>query len=256
MNRPRIYALGLLLALFLLCGLSSARAAGEDILAQADSLYAQRIKTEKAEAALALYRQAQALSPDSAPAALGLGRCLVWLAVVQENEKSSTLVKEAVDVLSGSLKKDPDNPGLHYWLGTAQGLQANEGPLTAVTVMGAMRKHLNRVIELEPGYEYGGAYRVLGRLDAKAPGLLGGDKVEAEELLKKAISLAPAYWHNHLFLADLYYKTDRKKEAEALLNKVLASRPQPGLEAEHQIWLKEAELLLARLQGRASVDRD
>ena len=232
------------------CFTNPASASVEAMLTRADSLYAQRINTDKTEEALAIYRQAHDSSPDNAEAAMKLGRCLIWLAVIKENDESPDMVEEAVDVLSPATEKHTDNPGLHYWLGTAYALQANEGPITALRVMGRIREHLNRVLELNPGYEYGGAYRVLGRLDAKAPGFLGGDKAKAEELIKKAISLAPEYWHNHLFLADLYYKTDRNKQALAILNKVLSSSPQPGLEAEHKIWLKEANGLLGKIQDQ------
>lgn len=76
-----------------------------------------------------------------------------------------------------------------------------------------------KVIALDPSYESGGAYRILGKLYLELPTfslgapLVRRDLEKALAYLKSAIAIAPDYPENHLFLAETLAARDELAEA-------------------------------------------
>jgi hypothetical protein len=66
-----------------------------------------------------------------------------------------------------------------------------------------VQKLLKRSIELYPTYAHAGAFRLLGVIQQKLPGILGGSNDRAREFFEKAIKTAPDEPLNYLFLATL-----------------------------------------------------
>jgi tetratricopeptide (TPR) repeat protein len=127
------------------------------------------------------------------------------------------------------------------------------GLLGAVRQGVAMRLHrYTRVtIALEPEYEEGGAFRLLGRLHAELPRvpLLSGwvDRGKAIPLVERAYAIAPANPGNRLLLAFtlLDLAPERRAEAIDLLRQVEGLTPRPSMRIEDLFVRKEAREKLA-----------
>lgn len=236
----------ILLAIFV-TGLARASNHGQDeARARADALFEQRGDLAKAGQAAALYRQVLSADPLDEHAAVRLVRLLTWLGVqAQDTKEEIKLYREAAETAEQACRDHPQSAAAHYWLGVAYGLRASaEGVVCSVFLVGPIRDAMHKVIELSPGYEQGGAYRVLGRLETKLPAMLGGDKEEAERLLRKALGMGPRYWLNHLYLASLYNRTGRQQEALELVEQVAQAEARPGLEPETAFWRRKARTIL------------
>lgn len=222
------------------------------LLSQAQRLYEQRGDLQKARRAAGLYRRVLEQNPRNEQAALRLASLYVWLGVHQkERDQELAYYQRAVKVASRAVKLYPDHPGPHYWLGVAYGLMADTcNFLRALEFIQPLKKQMKRLMELDPSYEYGGPYRVLGRLYTKLPALMGGDLDLAERYLRKAVSLGPGYWLNHLYLAAVLLEKGKEKEARALVARVRDGGLLQGLEPESRFWKKSAARLLRDRQFR------
>lgn len=78
-----------------------------------------------------------------------------------------------------------------------------------------------------PGVSYDGygPWRSLGRMYNRLPGFFGGDNNRAETILRDAVRLAPRLALNHVYLAQVLADLDKKDEARALLDRLLANDP-------------------------------
>jgi hypothetical protein len=114
------------------------------------------------------------------------------------------------------------------------------GLVNAVRQGGVSRLHeyTEISIALEPDYEDGGAYRLLGRLHAELPRvpLVTGwvDRDLSIPLVERAYALAPATPGNQLLLALtlLDLAPERSGEARALLREVVSLTPRPSFRIE------------------------
>lgn len=213
---------------------------------QAECLFVQRNDLPKARAAVESYRQVLKEDPQQVEASIKLARLLIFIGSQKDLQNEGRYYREAIEVSRQALRYHPNDPGPHYWLGVACGLMADvSGGFTALGLVDDTKQQMETVIKLDPTYDYGGAYRVLGRLHTKLPFIVGGDKEKAERYLRLALKLGPTYMLNHLYLADLLMVTDRYAEAEVVLRQVLAASAQRGLEPEDKLWKMHAGDALA-----------
>ena len=89
---------------------------------------------------------------------------------------------------------------------------------------------------------------VLGRLYLEAPGLLGGDTQKAIEYLEKGLRLGPNNSLLRAHLAAAYVAAHRNEDARKQIDAVLAMKPDPGLEPEHNEALAEVKKLEEKLK--------
>lgn len=211
------------------------------LLSQAERLFQQRNDMPKARAAVEFYRKVLQDNPDSLAASIKLARLLIFIGAQHGPDEEGRYYHEAMEVSLRATHRHPADPGPHYWLGVASGLLADvEGGFKALKLVDVTEQQMETVIKLDPAYDYGGAYRVLGRLHTKLPFIVGGDKDKAERYLRLALKLGPKYMLNHLYLADLLMETDRFDEAEIYLRQVLTASTQRGLEPEDKLWKMHA----------------
>jgi predicted Zn-dependent protease len=78
-----------------------------------------------------------------------------------------------------------------------------------------------KIIEIDRGYEDGGADRVLGRVFFKVPGIAGGSKDKSLEHLEKSKELGPEDPVTRVYLAETYLAKKRVDDARAELEYVL-----------------------------------
>lgn len=136
------------------------------------------------------------------------------------------------------------------WTGTVGLLPAvREG------VAGRLHRYTRVTLLLEPSYDYGGAYRLLGRLHAVLPRVpfLSGwvDRDQAVPLIEQAWRLAPEHPGNELLLALtlLEREPERRPEALEMLARVEAIELRPAMEIEDLAIREEARQRLAEARA-------
>jgi tetratricopeptide (TPR) repeat protein len=110
---------------------------------------------------------------------------------------------------------------------------------------------VERVVELDPSYEYGAALSFMGALNSVRPAMLGGKPEEAREYFDRAIETGPNYLMNKIMMAQYYAIQVQDKELfTRLLREVLASDPAalPERRLANEIAQRRAKLLLDRIK--------
>jgi hypothetical protein len=143
---------------------------------------------------------------------------------------------------------------LHFWSAINWGAWSRHaGLLSAVRQGVANRIHRYTLIAiaLEPEYEDGGAFRLLGRLHAELPRVpfvsAWVDRNESIPVLERAYDVAPVNPGNRFLLALtlLELAPERRGEALGLLKQVEALTPRPSMRIEDLAMRREARKRLA-----------
>jgi tetratricopeptide (TPR) repeat protein len=155
----------------------------------------------------------------------------------------------------------PEAAPLHLWAGIHWGLWGdNFGRLAAARqgVGDRVRRYSEVVVAIDERYESAGGHRLLGRLHTlapKVPFLTGWvDRGRAVSELRRAVTLAPDYPLNAVFLADalLQYQSGQAAEARRLLHQVVERPPSPDRPwgtVEDEDAVAQARALLAKHPG-------
>jgi tetratricopeptide (TPR) repeat protein len=143
---------------------------------------------------------------------------------------------------------------LYFWSAINWGAWSRDvGLLKAVRqgVANRLYRYTRIAIALEPGYDEGGALRLLGRLHAELPRVpfVSGwvDRDQALPLIERAYTLAPANPGNRLLFALtlLDLAPERRAEALDLLDQVGRLTPRPSMRIEDLAMRREARKRLA-----------
>src|ERR1035437_3301256 len=130
---------------------------------------------------------------------------------------------------------------------------------TAAVRQGAaakIRDYAEAVILLDPAYDSGGGYRVLGRLHHQTPAVPfftgWASRSEALKNLRLAVEVGPHNLVGRQFLAEAMwdYEPGRRAEARAMLQKILAEALDPDFLVENRKTQEEAAQLLKDWAGR------
>jgi hypothetical protein len=115
-----------------------------------------------------------------------------------------------------------------------------------------MVSHCEKVIQLDPGFENGGCYRVLGNIYREVPSFslssnsITKDIEKSVEYLRQGVQVAPQYALNHLFLAkslDELGETEEAKQELAAFDRLRT----PAMDTEYPDWKKERDNLAKKL---------
>ncbi|MBW1710065.1 MAG: hypothetical protein JRG97_07145 [Deltaproteobacteria bacterium] len=207
---------------FALTGLSGA----ENMKAKmdkADALYLQRADLEKARASIVVYEEVLAQEPENTEALWKAARVYYWLGTHSPKKERAAIFKKGIEYTEKAVSINDSCVPCHYWLGISYSVYGEaKGILKSLNLLDPVKAEMNKVNELDPAYDQGGAYRVLGRIAFKLPRIVGGSKKRSVEYLKKSQEYGPDNFLTHVFLAETYLgmkKNDlAKKELEAVLN--------------------------------------
>ena len=144
----------------------------------------------------------------------------------------------------------PDKPDGHYWHGINYGEWVDRSSI--FSKIGAKRiilQDMEKVLALNPKYDGGGAYIVIGRINYLSP---GGSYSKAIEYFEKSISLNPRRTTAYLYLGELYLHEHVFDKAEKALKKVLAMEIDPRFAIEARNDRKMAERLIKKLNKKES----
>jgi len=187
----------------------------------ADKAYADRWDVSQARAAMDLYEKAVQVAPQSPEAYWKISRTAWWLGERAEPKEKAALFQKGIDRAQAAINQDKNSAPAHFWLGVNYGDYGDSrGVLKSLFLIKPIREELETVLKLDPNYEGGGAYRVLGIVDYKVPGFAGGSNKRALLNLKKALEISPNYPSNIYYLAEYYFTVGDKSKAKSELNRL------------------------------------
>ena len=159
---------------------------------------------------------------------------------------NNSIIGDSTEKLFSSLSKAPNSilPGL-YWWGKNLAHYLNSRPvIERLNSRELLEVIMNRVLTLDPGFHYGGAYRFFGMLYSRIPGL---DIEQSFSYFNQAIKSNPHYLANSVFLADFYHqKAGNREQFNKILTSVLSTNLTTHPEVMNDNWLyqKKAQKLL------------
>lgn len=148
------------------------------------------------------------------------------------------------------VKAEENSLEANFWLAVNYGSFGNEkGIMKSLSLIQPIKNHVERVLEIDESYFYGGPWRVLGRLYHKAPGfpISIGNSKKAVECFEKALNAGPKFYLNHLFAAELYQSLRDKEKMREHLEWIINAPLNKNHEKEDTGYKRDAEALLAKI---------
>ncbi|HDP98392.1 MAG TPA: tetratricopeptide repeat protein [bacterium] len=153
------------------------------------------------------------------------------------------------------LQQFPDSPGINLFLAIVWGVWGEEYGILAAArkgVAGKIKDLCEKTIELDPEFDEGGGYRVLGRVYFKAPKiwpiLRWPSKEKSVEILEKSLEISPKNLNTRQFLAEAFYSQGEKEQAIQMMNEILAEDQMIEGVAEDAVIKSEVREMLADWQ--------
>jgi tetratricopeptide (TPR) repeat protein len=180
-----------------------------------------------------------------------LARALFFLGQQAETKGSKRqLHAAAIGAGQRAISLNDDRVEGHFWTGVNLSLfaESNGGIRGARAVLWA-RGELKLAAKISENYHGAGALRVLGRLEHKAPGFLGGSLKRGERYLDRALQIAPDNSVTLMYAADLLIDKGERDRAMMLLDRIISSPIDPEWEFENR---RDQELARLRLKELGS----
>ena len=197
------------------------------------------------------------LSPQSEKdAALYLLKSYYYKAefAVQDKDEKKKIFNEGKALGEKYIEKYPNSAEFRYWYLVNLGSWAQVyGILTAARegVSDLMKTHSEKIIELDPEYQNGGGYFMLGAVHFKSPYipflLPWPDNDDAIKYLQLSVDTGNAEMNQKNYLAQALSKDGQDKKARALLEDVLNTEPSTTTLVEDLDDIEEARQLLEDL---------
>ena len=229
-------------------GIADGEKNAAESIAEADALYAQRKDLSKVRSGIAVLRQVRINDDGNYEAAWKLAKFDYYLGMhsIDDREREAAF-QEGVDAGRIAVQLKDDKADGHFWLGANYGGSAEISVLAALAVFQDIRREMERVIEIDPNYEVGSGYMVLGQLYLKAPRILGGNKEKAIDYLEKGLRVGSGNGLMHLRLAEAYHATGRDRDARKQIDFILKMTPGSDYLPEHEETLAGAKELAKKI---------
>jgi hypothetical protein len=138
--------------------------------------------------------------------------------------------------VAAACRKEPDAPPTFYWAAASWGRWGiAKGKVEAVRVGAAekVKRYAEILIALDPAFEDGGGYRILGRVHDQAPMMVESadwvSRAEALSNLRLAVQTSPADFANRLYLAEALARGTpaERTEGVSMLEQLVRESPSP-----------------------------
>jgi hypothetical protein len=215
---------------------------------EADALYAQRKDLSKVRSGIAVLRRARITDEGNYEAVWKLAKFDNYLGLhTTDNREREAAFREGVEAGRIAVHLQGDKADGHFWLGANYGGSAETSMLAALAVFQDIRTEMETVIKIDPSYEVGSGYMVLGRLYLEVPRLLGGDKQKAVEYFERGLRVGSGNGLMHLRLAEAYHATGRDRDARKQIDFILTMTPGSNYLPEHEETVAGAKELQKKL---------
>jgi tetratricopeptide (TPR) repeat protein len=222
------------------------------LIGQALSAFKERMDLTKAQQALDLFEQAAASDSACLEAHVKGSRAAWWVADhATTNAEKAKIFQKGIDFATAGVALDGRSAESHFWMAANMGSYGEvRGVLKSLALVKPIRHELNEIISIDPAYDHGAAYRVLGVVDYKVPGFAGGSKKRALENLTKSLEMGPQVGFNRYYMAEYFWtvgdKTKALEQLAALKNLTATDDEKPELLSMQ----KKGEALEAKLTGK------
>lgn len=170
-----------------------------------------------------------------------------------DREKQLASFQEGARLAKKSLEQQESSVDAHFLYAANLGKAVQlEGLVAAAFALQTLRKHVNRVLELDQ--DHAPAHHMLGLMYEELPWFLGGDSETAGEHLKKAISLDVHYAPARLDLGKWYMKHGRSQDAAKEFIRVLSTPPLKKRWIWERIHKPQAQFLFRQIRDSESPD--
>lgn len=148
--------------------------------------------------------------------------------------------KEGMKKGDACVRAYPREAGCYYYRAVNTGLYYQTKIIRYQKGLKKMSRDLNKVIELDPSYDQGGAYRILGNMYLKVPSFAMSKKSITKDLdkaldyAKKAVSIHGQNLDNRLLMAEVLMEQEKHQEAISWLEGLLKDYPKAGLNFEEK----------------------
>jgi tetratricopeptide (TPR) repeat protein len=216
-----------------------------ETLAQAADLFAQRKDIAKLREAVDLVAKLREPDNRSFEVEWTFAKYNYFLGkAAQEEAEKEKIFEDGKKAGQIASRLRPDQPEGYFWYGANLGELSKISPITVgLKSIDDIREAMNKVIELQPGYQGASAYDALAQIELTP--VVGGKAEKAVEYLEKGIEIEPTNSNMHLHLAQAYLKVDKKAKAKEQLEYVITMKPDSRYLPEHEVTLAAAKKLLA-----------
>ncbi len=215
-------------------------------LTQSESLFNQREDVAKVREAVETLRKARDYKQRNFEVEWKFAKYNYFLGKQSTVEKeANTAFEEGRDAGKIASGLEPQKAEGYFWYGANLGELSRKNMLTVgIKSLPEVRSAMEKVVELEPGYQNTSAYDVLGRIELETR-LYGGKAEKAVEFFEKALETERDNMNIHLHLAEAYLAVKKEGEARKQLEKVLSMKPNPDYVIEGREAVEKATKLLA-----------
>jgi tetratricopeptide (TPR) repeat protein len=137
----------------------------------------------------------------------------------------------------------------NYWYASNVGmLGLSRGMMASLASVDPMKKSYEIVLKENEKFFFAGPHRSLGRLYHMAPGwpISVGNKTKALHHLEKAVEIAPEFFNNRLYLAELYIDIGNREKAKLELEWMIDKDCKPEHKIEDMVYKERGMEILKR----------
>ena len=223
----------------------------DDLLAavgRSDELYHQRAEPGAVRESVMILSGARG-APDRYEVQWRLARALFFLGQeAGSRESSRQLYSAGIGAGERAIALNAERVEGHFWVGVNLSLLAEvDRGIRGVRALRWARAELNRAAAISESYHDAGPLRVLGRLEHKAPRILGGNLKRSRELLDRALAIAPSNSVTLTYAAELAIDLGERERAVSLLQRLIESPLDAQWKFENKRDREIARTLLERL---------
>ena len=162
-------------------------------------------------------------------------------------EKAEAIFQRGKEAASIAARIRDDQPDGHFWFAANLGELSRMSPLTVgLKSVDEIRESMNKVVEIEPGYQGASAFDALGQLEMATRLFKGGKTERAVEYYEKGVALAPDNSNLRLHLAEAYFALKRDAAARKQIGVILSMKPNDEYIAEHELAVQKAKELISK----------
>lgn len=227
-------------------------ASADTAVYKADKLFLLRSDFSKAAEALEIYKSSYKAHPADAQIAWRVSMACYFYGfeIAKTQEEKKKYFEEGREAGLASISINPDSAPACFWTAVNMALYGQTaGVFKMLFTLGTVRGYLQKSLKHDPVYAYGGAYRILGKIEQELPGILGGSNEQARQYYLKAIKAVPDEPLNYLFLSELQYRVFNDKQGALETIEKALSFPVPDISRHESLWgLNELKALKGRIQ--------